>query len=189
MTSWQRWFREKTEEVARAGAVIDIGGGHGLDRSLFTSYRVLDVNDHYKPDIIADIHRLPFPDASIEAVICMDVLEHVEDPFKAVSELHRVLVPGAPLLASVPFIWPYHAAPGLYGDFWRFSPDGLRILFKEFRSFEIVRKGGYLSMLAEFVPSSLGLYRVLRPAAAWLDDRVPFLMRRSVPAHYLFMRK
>lgn len=189
MTSWQRWYEEKIEELAKADHVIDIGGGFGTNRERFKSYAVVDVNASYKPDVVADIQSLPMADGSVGAALCLEVLEHVEDPFKAVSELHRVLAPGAPLLASVPFTWPYHAAPGLYQDFWRFTTDGLNHLFKKFQSVEIVKKGGYVSTMSEFVPSFLHLYPILRPASAWLDDHVPFFMRRTAPGHFIFMRK
>jgi SAM-dependent methyltransferase len=189
MTSWQRWFEDKLRILAEADHVIDIGGGRVTKRHLFRSYQVVDVNAAYKPDILADIQELPMADGSVGAALCLEVLEHVEDPFKAVAELHRVLKPGAMLLVSVPFIWPYHAAPGLYQDFWRFTPDGLRRLFKGFRDVEIVKKGGYVSAMAEFVPSFLGIYPLLRPVAAWLDDHVPFFMRRTSPGHLIFMRK
>ncbi|MFE6921015.1 bifunctional 2-polyprenyl-6-hydroxyphenol methylase/3-demethylubiquinol 3-O-methyltransferase UbiG [Nocardia sp. NPDC057663] len=37
---------------------------------------------------------LPFPDATFDAVTCVDVLEHVQSPAAAVREIHRVLKPG-----------------------------------------------------------------------------------------------
>jgi ubiquinone/menaquinone biosynthesis C-methylase UbiE len=47
---------------------------------------------------------LPFPDASFDRVLCLDVLEHLayEDQPRALAELHRVLVPGGELFVSVP---------------------------------------------------------------------------------------
>jgi SAM-dependent methyltransferase len=51
-----------------------------------------------------DIHALPFPDASFDAVICSSVLYHqwVSDVEGAVQEMHRVLRPGGVLLINVP---------------------------------------------------------------------------------------
>lgn len=190
MTSWRNYFESKLAVLAEAGTVHDIGGGADpQDRARFRNYVMIDVNETYKPDIVADIQALPFADASLEAVLCLDVLEHVEDPFKAVSELRRVMKPGAKMLASVPFIWPYHAEPPLYGDYWRFSQDGLRTLFRGFSSIEIVKKGGYLSTLVNFIPSYTRLDRLFRPIAAWLDDHGFTPGRSTAPAHLIFVIK
>jgi 2-polyprenyl-3-methyl-5-hydroxy-6-metoxy-1,4-benzoquinol methylase len=37
---------------------------------------------------------LPFPDAHFDVIICMDVLEHVQDPEKLLAEISRCLKPG-----------------------------------------------------------------------------------------------
>jgi SAM-dependent methyltransferase len=51
-----------------------------------------------------DIHALPFPDASFDAVICSSVLYHqwVSDLEGAMREMHRVLRPDGVLLINVP---------------------------------------------------------------------------------------
>ena len=38
--------------------------------------------------------RLPFDDATFDAVVCVDVLEHVESPQQTIAEISRVLKPG-----------------------------------------------------------------------------------------------
>lgn len=45
---------------------------------------------------------LPLPDGSATRVICLEVLEHVDDPSEVMAELVRVAAPGALLLVSVP---------------------------------------------------------------------------------------
>jgi SAM-dependent methyltransferase len=59
-----------------------------------------------------DIHALPFPDASFDAVICSSVLYHqwVRDVEGAVREMHRVLRPGGVLLINVPAFPFLHSA-------------------------------------------------------------------------------
>ena len=66
-------------------------------------YQVMDPTLEYHPDIVGDIHALPFQDSSQEAIICLAVLEHVEDPWLACRELWRVLKPGGYCLIYVPF--------------------------------------------------------------------------------------
>lgn len=50
-----------------------------------------------------DLHALTFQRDSFEMVICLDVLEHVEDPMTCLSELHRVLKTGALGVVTFPF--------------------------------------------------------------------------------------
>jgi predicted SAM-dependent methyltransferase len=47
-------------------------------------------------------------DGQVDAVICLEVLEHVGYPFRAAGELVRVLRPGGRLLLTVPFLTSYH---------------------------------------------------------------------------------
>jgi len=52
-----------------------------------------------------DVERLGFDGASLDLVVSGDVLEHVDDPRKALAEFARVLRPGGHLLFTVPFWW------------------------------------------------------------------------------------
>jgi predicted SAM-dependent methyltransferase len=49
-----------------------------------------------------DISQIPFESESYDAIICIHVLEHVEDDRQAIGELYRVLKPGGWALISVP---------------------------------------------------------------------------------------
>jgi len=50
-----------------------------------------------------DVTNLSFADASMDIVLCFDVLEHVPDYRAALSEFYRVLGKGGQLVLSVPF--------------------------------------------------------------------------------------
>jgi SAM-dependent methyltransferase len=49
-----------------------------------------------------DITAIPHPDDSFDAILCIHVLEHVEDDRKAISELHRILAPDGFAIVLVP---------------------------------------------------------------------------------------
>jgi hypothetical protein len=51
-----------------------------------------------------DLTRLSFPDASFDAILTFDVLEHIPDHREALAECHRVLRPGGTVLFSIPFM-------------------------------------------------------------------------------------
>lgn len=67
--------------------------------------------------------RLPLPEASVDAVLSTQVLEHVTDPAVYLAECHRVLKPGGVLLLSTHGIMVYHPDPD---DYWRWTCAGLR---------------------------------------------------------------
>jgi SAM-dependent methyltransferase len=76
-----------------------------------------------------DIEALGFDDGSFSAVVCWSVLEHVPRPERAIAEMHRVLRPGGEAWVQLPFCFPYHGSPK---DYWRVSPDGLRLWMANF---------------------------------------------------------
>lgn len=52
----------------------------------------------------ASIYELPFPDSSLDFVICSEVLEHLDDPQKGVDEIYRVLRTGGNAVFTVPSV-------------------------------------------------------------------------------------
>jgi SAM-dependent methyltransferase len=60
-----------------------------------------------------DAASLPVPDGCADAVLMLDVLEHLGDARPAVAEAHRVLRPGGVLVVSVPHRGPQHRLDSL----------------------------------------------------------------------------
>lgn len=50
-----------------------------------------------------DAQAMPFPSHSFSAIVCLEVLEHLQDYRRAVGEIHRCLRPGGQALISVPY--------------------------------------------------------------------------------------
>ncbi|MBV1959946.1 MAG: class I SAM-dependent methyltransferase [Pseudomonadales bacterium] len=100
--------------------LLDIGCGRSvLERKLpsMVEYISLDYPDtgaelyHSSPSVFGTAEQLPFPDASIDIAVCLEVVEHLEDPKQAFVEIGRILKPGGRALVSVPFAYPIHDAP------------------------------------------------------------------------------
>ena len=77
--------------------------------------------------VMGQISALPFADESFDLVCALDIVEHVDDDDRALSELSRVAAPGAVFLLSVPL----HAAQWTaFDDFVghrrRYEPQQLR---------------------------------------------------------------
>lgn len=74
-----------------------------------------------------DLCRPPPVAARFDVVICEQVLEHVVDPWAATRTLFELCRPGGRLVVNTPFLVRLHDHPG---DYWRFAPDGLRLLLE-----------------------------------------------------------
>lgn len=135
-------------------------------------FREEDITTGNYPDV--NILALPYADHEFDIVVNDQVLEHVEGPpEQAVRETYRVLKPGGVVITTTCFINPLHAAPS---DFWRFTPDALKLLHKEFS--EIIDVGGwgnewvwYLTRLGlryDGIPNAR--WHPLHFVATWNDD-------------------
>lgn len=67
--------------------------------------------DQSKLDIVGDITDIPEPDGSFDAVMCIEVLEHLPAPVDALRELARLLKPGGVLVLTAPFCSLTHMSP------------------------------------------------------------------------------
>lgn len=65
-------------------------------------------------DIISDIAAIPEPDASFDAILCTEVLEHLTEPVVALRELARLLKVGGTMILTAPFCSLTHFAPYHY---------------------------------------------------------------------------
>ncbi len=111
--------------------ILDIGsGGRLISKNIIT----LDKYQTLNTRVIADIHSLPFKNNSVDLIICTGTLEHIENPWLAVSEFKRILKSKGYCYVSVPFMQGYHQDPH---DYWRFTMDGLKILFKDYHIEEV----------------------------------------------------
>ena len=91
--------------------------------------------DQSNLDIISDITAIPEPDASFDAIMCVEVFEHLPEPIKAIQEFARLLKPGGLLILTAPFcslthLAPYHFYTGFNRYFYEkhLPANGFRII-------------------------------------------------------------
>ncbi len=86
---------------------VDLVPGKNVDRIMLGPYRIQDTPDDY------------------DLIISGQCLEHVENPFRLVAEMARILKPGGFMFLAVPWFQNHHPYPL---DCWRIFPDGMRAL-------------------------------------------------------------
>lgn len=134
-------FLEKHRSSERT---LDIGSGGSSYYRFFPNRVSIDIDPDRKPDIVADAHNLPFKDGEFDLVLCTEVLEHVKDPKKVISEIGRVLSSGGQVILTTRFVYPLHDTPN---DYWRFTKYGLKELFKGWEVVELVGETGNFSTI------------------------------------------
>lgn len=70
---------------------------------------------------------LPFKNASFDAVICSEVLEHIEQYSLFLAEINRIIKPGGLFLASVPRAWPERICWALSKKYHQVAGGHIRI--------------------------------------------------------------
>lgn len=155
MTPWEKFFDEKIKKIAKEKVIFDIGGCSGFQKGLKPykkyflncNYKTIDINPNCHPDILADVHNLPISDNFADGVICISVLEHVKYPFRAVDEIYRILKSSGKCIFYLPFLQAYHGK-----DYWRFSEDGIRYMFRKFRKIETCSVMGHFETIFHLFP-------------------------------------
>jgi ubiquinone/menaquinone biosynthesis C-methylase UbiE len=105
--------------------------------------------DQTRLDIVCDIAQIPEADRSFDAIMCIEVFEHLPNPVLAIQEFSRLLKPGGTLIITAPFcslthFAPYHFATGFSRYFYEhhLAANGFSIE-------EITMNGNYFEYLAQ----------------------------------------
>ncbi len=184
--------------------VLDVGCGrkpfYPFFKAIARSYTGTDIMpDNPMVDRVCPVEALAVEDESADVVICLSVLEHVDDPAQAVRELYRVVRPGGVVFATTHGCFPWHPYPQ---DHWRWTQTGLPLLFRKYGGFREVRlfatrgsMSGIFFLLAHYVQMwtnqgrgwrvkqrlRVPLTRLVNRAGEYLDRKTPVL--RDVERH------
>ena len=189
-------------ELAPGSRVLDVGAGDAPYRELFdhveyvTSDWAQSVHEGARQaDVVASADALPVPDASFDAVLLLQVLEHVPDPARVLAELARVLRPGGQITLTAPLAWEQHELPH---DYYRYTQPGLEHLLRGagFGEIAVVARNDSFTTLAQLManvswtlgsaPDGLDARRreageMLRSLAGQIAELAPLDTTRSLP--------
>jgi len=151
------WYAERRyllESLLRryqiSGSALDIGAGGGgntqvlIDNNLkasaleFTKEGVAKCQSKGIQVLQGDAREIPFADSSFDFAMAWDVIEHIEEDYKVLTEVKRVLKPGGIFSVSVPCdmaLWSKHDVE--LGHVRRYEKEGLSKLISD-TGFEIL---------------------------------------------------
>ncbi len=135
---------------SKRARLVDIGCGGKPYRDLiacyFDKHIGLEYPSPFHTDDAADVYGSAYHTAlksdSVNTVFMGAVLEHLEDPARALQEAHRIMAPDGLLILTAPLFWQLHDLPR---DFYRYTEHGLNYLFESngFDVQEIVPLSGF----------------------------------------------
>lgn len=148
------------------GIVLDIGGGARRGKFVkpeyASKYIIFDKNKNTRPDIIGDAEHLPIKTAAVHSIKCTEVLEYLDSPEQAVSEMSRVLFDMGELMISVPFNIGIHYDH----DRVRFTRTKLEKMFKNnFTIAHLSEQGLYFTCLGYMLKQAI---LNIKSRARWL---------------------
>ncbi|ACK69699.1 Methyltransferase type 11 [Gloeothece citriformis PCC 7424] len=118
--------------ISQPGRVLFLGAG----ATNFRADNVFEVeyNIFRNTDIVVDAHKLPIRSESFQAVVALNVFEHLYNPELAAEEIRRVLVPGGEVLIHTAFLQPLHEEPHHYFNATEF---GVKRWFRNFSNINV----------------------------------------------------
>jgi 2-polyprenyl-3-methyl-5-hydroxy-6-metoxy-1,4-benzoquinol methylase len=157
----------------------------GVELTENASARARDQLDFF---ITGDIEKikLPFDNASLDLILCLDVLEHLVDPWLTIKNLNELLKPGGTMIVSLPNVMHRSAMlPLLLNDRWDYVASGildrthLRFFTKK-TAVEMLENSGLQ------VDAVLSVIPIRRGSRVWFFDLLTLhIFRRFFTTQYI----
>lgn len=142
----EKYFNQPREDLLPLlpqvmGSIADIGGGAGATLTLvkehYPNARTICVDRHGPAiakaracghvGVLCDLQAsIPEEIEQCDVVVCLDVLEHLVDPWSVLEKIHARMKPGAQVVISLPNVryWPVSSGL-LFGGRWNLTSQGV----------------------------------------------------------------
>ena len=163
----EKWLEKTIKKIPRGKKILDAGAGELQYRKFckHLNYTSQDFGqydgqgneeglqtetwDNSKLDIVSDIAEMPVKDDSFDAVMCIEVFEHIPHPNDAIKEFARVIKKGGILIITTPVSSLTHFAPYyFYNGYSRYYFEKL-LPDNGFKIKEIAYNGNFFEYLAQ----------------------------------------
>jgi SAM-dependent methyltransferase len=124
--------RDWMRQCAPGSRVLEVGGGTSFVQTVIerevpgAHYVSGDIAPTNNTTVVLDATALPMADASVDAVLALEVLEHMPRPERMLDEVARVLRVDGLAILTVPFMFGVHD----FRDYLRFTPLGFSTLLE-----------------------------------------------------------
>ena len=168
------------DKAQKLDTILDYGCGDKPYESFFSPYfyhyKGADIAINKNRDITIEINgKVDTADATIDVIVSTQVLEHVTDVDKYLSEAQRILKSAGLMFISTHGYWMYHPDPT---DLWRWTRDGLEKTIAK-NGFEIVETLGMMNL------ASSGL-QLFQDGIQW---KIPRFLRPVLSVFILLFQK
>lgn len=163
----EKWLEETLKKIPEGSKILDAGAGElkykkFCDHLKYTSQDLGEYTgegnnvgkqtgswDNSKLDITSDITNIPLPGESFDAIMCIEVFEHISEPALAMKEFSRLLKPGGVVMITAPFCSITHFAPFYFAN--GYSKYWYEKILSEhgFVIDEIIFNGNYFESIAQ----------------------------------------
>jgi SAM-dependent methyltransferase len=175
----QAWLKETLSCLPKGARILDAGAGELKNRQYCVHLDYVSQDfcqyqgsggapkeglqtkswDTTRIDLVSDIAAIPAPDASFDAILCSEVLEHVPEPTHALDEFARLLKPGGVMIITAPFasnvhMAPYHFCSG-FSKYWYEH----HLAQRGFRIESLIPNGDWYALLRQEISRLGGLER------------------------------
>lgn len=171
--------------------VLNVGAGGKVASSIDRVAEIhrlqvhsIDIDPARHPDEVADIITYANHE-KYDAILIIEVLEHVTSPTAAVDNMFTLLRPGGVVFCSTPFLFPEHDRPH---DYHRFTRFGLELLFRRYEIDECCARiewaESMLAIMTRIVRDSSKRALLISPivcALAWFLWPLAALVQRLIP--------
>ena len=186
------WLEKTLKKIPSGSRILDAGAGEKKYKKLCSHLNYISQDfamyngrgdgkglqtgswDQTKLDIICDITSISEPDGSFDAIMCVEVFEHLSEPIKAIKEFSRLLRPGGHLIITAPFCSLTHFAPyHFYTGFSRYFYHE-HLLKNGFEIIELVENGNYFEYLGQEIR------RIPTIADKYSNEKTTFIQRYMI---------
>ncbi len=181
MTPWRKLLYEDLRKLSLEGNILDLGGSKDSDYHLLIggshTITAVNIDASHGYDLSFNLEdAFPVHDKKYDAVLAINVMEHLFNHQQFLKEVHRILVPGGKAIIAVPFLVQVHPSPH---DYFRYTGEALKQLSKEagFRDVSIMALGRGPFTVASQIIFNILKFNFLRVPSIFIANLLDYLIR------------